>query len=288
MRILISGAGGFVGSHLARGMCRRGHEVVALVRTSPPAGLKHQPGIRIEQVDLAESTCALVGTYDVILHCSAAIPSSVGNANELLRINVESSRRLFEPALFARSPVIIFCSSMAVYGEIVADVVDESTPIRAPNSYGRSKLECEHLLDEISRKRSEVRALSIRLPGVIGPGSHHNFLSDTKARLMAGEEVVVRNPDALFNNVIHVDDLECFVERLFGSLPVGHRIVTVASAQPLPIREIIEILQVEAGRNSVVRYETGGHPFLISDERARSLGYAPATVQDAVRRFARN
>jgi nucleoside-diphosphate-sugar epimerase len=277
-----------VGGHLARGMSSRGHEVIALVRRTSPIALERQPGVRIVPIDLAHASHLPAGPYDAVVHCAAAIPSAVHDDDELMRINIESSRRIFDQALSATSPAIIFCSSMSVYGHVDDDVVNEATPPRDPNAYGRSKLECERLLDELSRAHSGLRALSIRLPGVVGPGSHDNFLSDTRARLAAGEQVVVRNPQSLFNNVIHIDDLGRFVEHLLGSLPAGHRVATVASGQPLPIRDVVEILEAATGRAGKFRYEFGGHPFLISSERARALGYDPATVRDSVGRFARN
>ena len=271
---------------MARGMSRRGHDVVALVRQTRPTALERQQGIRIVQIDLAKPGRNLAGPYDGILHCAAAIPSVVRDENELIRINVESSRRLFDPALLSTSPVIIFCSSMSVYGHIVDDVVTESTAIRDPGAYGRAKLECEGLLHEFSCAHRELRALSIRLPGVVGPGSHDNFLADTKARLAAGEQVIVRNPEALFNNVVHVDDLERFTQHLLNSLPAGHRVTTVASEHPLPIRKVVDVLEIAAGRRGEVRYKRGGRSFLISSANARTLGYIPATVQNAVERFA--
>lgn len=284
--MLISGAGGFLGGQLARGMSRRGHDVVALVRRIRAATTVLQGSVRIKQIDLAESGRTLGGPYDAILHCAAAIPNVVRDESELARINVESSRRMFDSTLLSPSAVIIFCSSMSVYGQVVDNVVDESTSIRDPGAYGRSKLECEFLLDDLCRVHPGIRALSIRLPGIVGVGSHDNFLSDTKARLIGGEQVVVRNPEALFNNVVHIDDLERFVEHLLHTLPVGHRVTTLASDHPLRIRAVAEILA--AGRLGKVRYEHGGHPFLISNVHARSLGYVPSTVQDSVERFARN
>lgn len=285
---MVSGAGGFIGGHLAHGMSGRGHEVTALVRRGRPALLERQPGLRIEQVDLIETERPLAGPYDAILHCAAAIPSAVHDDNELARINVESSRRIFAAALSISAPVVIFFSSMSVYGRIDADVVNDSTPVRDPNEYGRSKLECERLLDDFSRMHPGLRALSIRLPGVVGPGSHNNFLSDIKARLFAGSSVVVRNPEARFNNVVHIHDLERFVAHLLNALPSGHRLVNVASEEPLPIRDVVGILKTASGRAGQVRYESGGRPFLISNDSARGFGYQPATVRDSVERFARD
>ena len=287
LRVLLSGAGGFVGRHFAVTLARKGHELVALVRrqTWPPV-LDQQKGVRIERADLAQAASLPSGPFDAVVHCAAAIPSAVPDAAELFRINVEGSRRLFEHGLRSRAGTIIFCSSMAVYGRIDADVVDPETPVHEPNAYGRSKLECERLLAELSRAHTGLRALSIRLPGVVGHGSHDNFLSDTMARLAAGETVDVRNPDALFNNVVHIDDLACFAETLLGALPFGHRATTIAADDPLPIREVVGLLQAAAGPRAGVQYLQEGHSFLIANEHARTLGYRPATVRDSVWRFA--
>jgi nucleoside-diphosphate-sugar epimerase len=287
VRVLISGAGGFVGRHLAAAMARSRHDVVALVRRQTwPAILDQQKGVRIQRADLSQAGGLPPGPFDAIFHCAAAIPSAVSDSAELFRVNVEGSRRFFEHGLRARAGTIIFCSSMAIYGRIDTDVVDPDTPIHDPNAYGRSKLECERLLTELSRAHSGLRALSIRLPGVVGSGSHDNFLSDTMARLAAGETVLVRNPDAPFNNVVYVDDLAHFVDTLLGSLPLGHRATTIASTDPLSIREVVGVLQAAAGPGAAVHYRHEGHSFLISNKHARTLGYRPATVRDSVRRFA--
>jgi nucleoside-diphosphate-sugar epimerase len=287
VRVLISGAGGFVGRHFAMAMARERHDVVALVRRNWPAILDQQQGLAIKRADLARTEPLPTGHFDAIMHCAAAIPANVSGEAELFRINVEGSRHLFEHAVHAGAAMIIFCSSMAVYGRIEDDVVDADTPVCEPNAYGRSKLVCEDLLAELCRTHSGLCALSIRLPGVVGPGSHDNFLSDTMARLAAGEAVVVRNPDASFNNVVHIDSLAHFACALLGSLPPGHRAITIGAENPLPIREVVSIMQAAVGLTGAVRYEHGGHPFLISNEHARSLGYRPASVRESVDRFAR-
>jgi nucleoside-diphosphate-sugar epimerase len=287
VRVLISGAGGFVGRRLAVAMARDRHDVVALVRRSWPAVLDQQKGLSVEGADLALAEPLPSGPFDAVIHCAAAIPAAVSDEEELTRINVEGSRRLFEHAVNAGAGAIVFCSSMAVYGRIEDDVVDRDTPVREPNAYGRSKLECERLLADLSLAHSSLRALSIRLPGVVGPGSHDNFLSDTMTRLAAGEMVVVRNADALFNNIVHIDDLEHFAGILLDSLPLGHRAITIGAENPLPIRDVVGIMEAAVGRTDAVRYEHGGRPFLISNEYACSLGYRPATVRDSVHRFAR-
>jgi nucleoside-diphosphate-sugar epimerase len=287
VRVLISGAGGFVGGHLAVWLAERGHDVVALVRRTRSSILDTQKDIRIEHANLATETDALpAGPFDAIIHCAAAIPSAVPDDAELTRINVEGSRRLFTHAANSGARMIVFCSSMAVYGRITAEVVDRDTPIQEPNAYGRSKLVAEKLLAELDQAYRGLRALSIRLPGIIGPGSHDNFVSDTMACLAAGGTANVRNPDALFNNVVHIEDLVRFVDMLFSTLAAGHQVTTIAAADPLPVRDVVALLQTMAAPGAAVRYRQEGHSFLISSEHARTLGYRPATVRDAVQRFA--
>jgi nucleoside-diphosphate-sugar epimerase len=287
VRVLISGAGGFVGRHLAVALAGARHDVVALVRRTWPAGLDRPPGLRVECADLAQAQHLPAGPFDAIIHCAAAIPAHVPDDAELFRVNVEGSRCLFEHSVLTGADAIIFCSSMAVYGRVDVDIVDAETPMHTVDAYGRSKRECERLLADLSRAHPRLRAVSIRLPGVVGPGSHDNFLSDTMACLVAGKAAVVRNPDAPFNNVVHVDDFARFADALLTSLPRGHRAVTIGAETPLPIREVVAIMEAAASRGCEVRYERGGRPFLISSDHARLLGYRPASVRDSVERFAR-
>jgi nucleoside-diphosphate-sugar epimerase len=286
LRVLVSGAGGFIGRHFATILSGSGHDVIGLVRRSRPAGLEDKIGVRLECADLTNVSDNLpTGPFDALIHCAAAIPSAVPNDCELIRINVDGASRLFEHALRAGVSTIIFCSSMAAYGRIEVDLVDPDTQIRDPNAYGRSKLVCEGLLQMLCQSYPELRALSIRLPGIVGPGSHHNFLSDTMARLVACEQVVARNPDALFNNVVHVDDLARFAEELLVSLPRGHQVTTIASDDPMPIREVLAVMEHAARHAGAIRYENGGRSFLISNERARALGYRPASVRQSVQHY---
>jgi nucleoside-diphosphate-sugar epimerase len=287
VRVLISGAGGFIGGHLAFALASSGHEVVALLRRERPAAIEQHVRIRIAQADLAVAQQALpAGPFDALIHCAAAISSTTPDETELMRINREGSRRLFEHAVHSGAKVIVSCSSMAVYGAIDADLIEPDTPINMPSPYGRSKLAAEGELAQLSRARGSLRALSIRLPGVVGPGSHDNFLSDTMAVLAAGGTANVRNPDALFNNVVHIDDLAVFVETLLATLPSGHQVTTIAAADALRVSEVVGLLKTAAGPGSTIRYRQEGHSFLISNEHAQALGYRPATVRDAVERFA--
>jgi dienelactone hydrolase len=77
-----------------------------------------------------------------------------------------------------------------------------------------------------------------------------------------------------------------FVDMLLSTLAAGHQVTTIAAADPLPVRDVVALLRTMAAPGAAVRYRQEGHSFLISSEHARTLGYRPATVRDAVQRFA--
>jgi nucleoside-diphosphate-sugar epimerase len=130
-------------------------------------------------------------------------------------------------------------------------------------------------------KSYDFNSLSLRLPGVVGPGAHDIFLSKTLAKIKAGEPIKAHHPDALFNNVVHILDLTYFLQSWLISAVEGHQTANLGSSEPITIREVISLLGGEATYS-----ESEKTPFLISIERAVYLGFQPATVRDSIKSYA--
>jgi nucleoside-diphosphate-sugar epimerase len=193
---------------------------------------------------------------------------------------------LFDHAAAAGARAVVFLSSMSVYGHVRESVVTEATAIDSPDVYGQSKLAGEQCLAELADRRQNVAALALRLPAVVGRGARHNFLADTLAGIMAGAVVQARNPDAPFNNVVHVADLADFIRSYCEALPSGFRLGNIAASEALKIREVIGLLFRRSGRSERVNYvNTGKAPFTISLEGVRALGYRPRSVRDTLTAF---
>jgi nucleoside-diphosphate-sugar epimerase len=282
LRVVLTGAGGFVGRFVAEYLAERGMGVTAVARAIPEgAGTESSSGLRWLKADLLEAG-VLPDTFDALIHCAALLPSRCAEPEALYRGNFEMASRVFDQAVQAGARSIVNLSSMSVYGAISVPVVIETLAPTDPDPYGRAKLDAERSLAGLCRAH-DLSGLSIRLPGTVGKGSHHNFLSDCLTRILNGETLKALNPDASFNNIVHVRDLARFIADYLHAPRPGHAVTNLAAEAPLSIREVLGLMFETASRPERIVYATGGKPpFLIGLDQAQALGYHPATVRDSV------
>jgi nucleoside-diphosphate-sugar epimerase len=175
MRVLVTGASGFVGIALCRELLARGHAVVAAVRK--PDALREAPAARQVLVpDLAADLDrrALLEGIEVVVHLAAIAHRGAPEA-EIRRVNVDATIRLAESAAGAVRR-FVFMSSVKVHGEDSGEgSYVETSPTRPQDAYGRSKLEAERLLGELAARHGLELTL-VRPPLVYGPGVRANFL----------------------------------------------------------------------------------------------------------------
>lgn len=206
MKVLVTGGGGFIGAALVRLLHARGatggrgiDTLVALDQRFPPevAGL---PGIATIEGDLGDA--GVQGAIadlkpDVCFHL-AAVPGGAAEADPALsrRVNLDATLDLFETLAGAaahggKAPIVVYASTIAVYGSPLPDPVTPSTPTRPPMVYGAHKLACEILLADFTR-RGRLDGRSLRLPGIVArprapSGLVSAFMSEALHALSAGE-----------------------------------------------------------------------------------------------------
>src|SRR5215472_8011085 len=160
MRCVVTGAAGFVGSHLAERLVQLGHDVVGVDSFSPyydpavkrrnVAALHERSGFQLVEADLAETDLEpLVDGVDWVFHLAGqpgVRGSWGGQFAEYVRHNVYATQRLLE-TLRAHPPHrLIYSSSSSIYGDAPVPMREEARP-QPVSPYGVTKLAGEHLAD---------------------------------------------------------------------------------------------------------------------------------------------
>jgi dihydroflavonol-4-reductase len=165
MKALVTGATGFVGSHLAETLRRRGHEVTALARSSRKAEALTLDDVRVVPGDLHDAAAldrAAAG-QDIIYHVAGVVAAR--DEADFLRANRDGTRNILTAAERSGNPRFVLVSSLAAGGPSRrgSPLTGSETP-HPVTAYGRSKLAAEEVV-----RGSRLRWSIIRPPVVYGP-----------------------------------------------------------------------------------------------------------------------
>ena len=180
MRILVTGATGFVGSALCRNLKESGHSVIGALHNSPPAGQSLPFEARIiGDIGANPPWDEILPGVEVVIHL-AALVHQMGAPPPLetyRHVNVTGTTQLADASRRHAVRRIVFLSSIKVNGESTAGrgpFSESDTP--APlDPYGVSKLEAEQTLTALAQK-GDIEVTIVRPPLVYGPGVRANFL----------------------------------------------------------------------------------------------------------------
>ena len=286
LHVLVTGAGGFSGAAMTMALLSRGYRVTALVgstRGALQSDAESRGALRLLTGDLSAGL-ELPADIDAIVHAAARSAWPGISADQLVRSNVIATRYLIKHALRSAVRTFILFSSLSVHGRIQSPIVDPATPVADPETYGLTKLLCEQMLAAAS---GSMRGLAMRLPGILGPGSVRNWMTTSLAAAREGRDVTVFDPDAPFNNAVHIEDIANFIDGLlrrdwegFVAGPLGAAGQTTAGA-------VAQLLAEAGGRGSRIRVDPSPRQSytISSDWASARYGYAPMEITAMLQRF---
>lgn len=253
-RVLVTGAGGFVGGHLVDRLLEaigQGSVILAMSRARLPVGCQTAT---VDVLD-ADAVGQLVESFgpDLVIHLAAQ--SSIGNATNTAeatwRINLVGTLNIATAcARHAPDSAFIFASSGEVYGaSLKASPVKETAPVSPLNTYARTKLAAEYMLGDVLGMRNKL--VILRAFNHSGAGQDVRFVLPSFAKQIAEIEVGRQSPVVVTGNLdvardfLHVSDVVEAYIKLAGRLRdlPSRSIFNVSSGFAVSLRDILGTLK---------------------------------------------
>jgi UDP-glucuronate 4-epimerase len=261
VNVVVTGAAGFIGSHLSEALCASGHQVLGIdcitdyydpdEKQRNLRELANIPGFRFEEVDLRSGNLrALLDGASVVFHQAGqpGVRMSWGAGfSDYCEHNVKATQHLLEAAKAVATPRFVYASSSSVYGN-AATYPTRETDLPKPNSpYGVTKLAAEHLCSLYTANWG-LPTVSLRYFTVYGPRQR----PDMAIRRLA-DAAVMGSPFQLFGDGRQVRDFT-FVSDVvsaniaagFGDVPPG-TVVNIAGGSNAVMTDLIDLVGELAG-----------------------------------------
>jgi nucleoside-diphosphate-sugar epimerase len=207
MKVLVTGANGFTGSHLVKTLVQRGDRVIVFVRKTSDLSRLAELDIHYVYGDIADRTAleqAMDGV-DLVFHTAAYVELGIVDEALMDRVNVEGTRLVLDVARSQGVSKMVYCSTIGVFGDTQGRVIDETferTQQDFSSAYDRTKFQAQQLVDQAARDGFDV--VSIMPSGIFGADDPHfgpvlRAFVNGKLKVWAGGDRIT--------GIVHVDDL---------------------------------------------------------------------------------
>jgi len=244
VRVLVTGATGFTGNHLARHLHAAGHEVRALAR-EPEKARTLGVGISVVRGDLLDRDSLKAACRDIdVVYNIAALYRQAGLPKETYRdVNARGVGWLIEESAACGVRRVVHCSTVGVHGDVERPPAGEDAPLRPGDVYQWTKLEGESVARQTA-SHTGVELVIARPSGIYGPGDRR--LLKLFRGVARGRFLMLGKGD-IFYHLTYIDDL-CEGFRLCGDVPAAAgRTYILAGGEVTTLKELVARIARIAG-----------------------------------------
>ena len=270
MKVFVTGAAGFIGSHLVEELLTGGHEVTGLDdlstgRLSNLRAVDGHPGFRLVQGSILDQglVSELTAGCQQVYHLAAAVGAFVirDRTLESLRTNIHGTENVVEAAA-SSGAVLLAASTSEIYGKNSKPGLSEDddriigSPLKSRWSYAEAKAIDESLIDAYCRERG-LKAVIIRFFNTVGPrqtGRYGMVIPRFNAQALAGEPLTVYGTGDQIRCFCHVHDVIPALTALIATPAAYGRAVNVGNNEPTSINDLAKRVIAATDSVSVVTH----------------------------------
>lgn len=276
MRVLITGAHGFIGAAIIPELLDAGHEVVGIDCIGGPR-------IQVGDITRPEDCAAACEGVDVIIHSVGIhLATQVAeNPMQMVNVNVKGTLNILQAAEMAGARRIVYLSSAKVYGEPDRLPSLESDLPRPREPYALAKLVAEQYCQTFNEK-SGIEAVVIRPFSVYGPGQDHNsgYVGMALEALKSDGVVTFPGRTDYLRDFVHIHDVARLCALATTADLPGYTVINSGAGQAHTLDELVATIATAAGVSLSSRFR---HPTVETIQRTfgdmglarRLLGYQP-------------
>ena len=247
MKTLVTGATGFIGTHLVKALVEKGRDVRCLVRKTSNTTYLKKLGVELVYGDLLDrdSLKGIVKGVNIVYHLAGEVYSK--RTSDYYKVNVDGTKNLLEACLPEKIKKFIYLSSISAVGPNPKQgiLLNEKSPCKPITPYGKSKFEAEKLLMEFFEKY-RFPVVIIRAPTVYGPLGQPEMVTKIIRMIHKGHFLIVGSGKNL-RSLCYVDNLIqglTAVERISKSIG---EIYFVSDEETYTYNEIFQIVAQQLG-----------------------------------------
>lgn len=321
MKILVTGAAGFIGMHTAQALLSQGHEVVGLdnlndyydvsLKRARLAELARHPGFEFHELGIEhgaelQALFAQAKPQRVVhLAAQAGVRYSLSNPQAYADSNLQGFVNMLEACRHHAVEHLVYASSSSVYGGNTELPFSESQSVDQPISLYAATKKANELMAHSYSHLFGLPCTGVRLFTVYGPWGRPDMAPYKFAQaICAGQSIEVYNQGESLRDFTYVDDAVESIVRLLAKLPTAgagpglgsssapYRVFNVGNGQPVVLHEFISALEAALGRSAhkIMRpAQPGDMSATACDSSALDawIGFRPATpLAQGVQRFA--
>ncbi len=228
MKIIVTGAGGFIGSKLVVALSEKGHEVTALIHEKD---LEYN-SIQKIRCDITDPNLALSDDqYDIVYHLAAVTPLEK-DKKILKKVNYDGTVNFFN-IIKNQTKFFVYINGLGVFGD-AEGIVNEMTPLKPHTDYAKIRLDAQKYL-ELQCKENSIPFTVVYLGEVYGNGGW--FTSEFLERLKKNKFKIPKSGE-YYRNFVHVDDVVNALVTIGEKNAVNDSFI-VTDGQPAQFKEFI-------------------------------------------------